>query len=117
MGVALELTLVKVFFQIVGEQGPTFGYLGRLDSGHIVHFIFLCNKWLYPEIIIFCLYSNSTEGGDLDLIDFQLQLLTHRQIYCTYIIILLWSVTGHILDRVAGCAFSGRPLARGDWKC
>ena len=33
----------------------------------------------------------------MDLIDFQLQILTHRQIYCTYIIILLWSVTGHIL--------------------
>ena len=34
-------------------------HLGRLDSGHIVHFIFfLCNKWLYPETIIFCLYSN-----------------------------------------------------------
>ena len=49
---------MKGFFQIVGEQGHTFGYLGRLDSGHIVHFIFLCNKWLYPETIIFCLYSN-----------------------------------------------------------
>ena len=46
------------FFQIVGEQGHTFGYLDRLDSGHIVHFFFLCNKGLYPEIIIFCLYSN-----------------------------------------------------------
>ena len=44
---------MKVFFQIVGELGHTFGYLGRFDSGHIVHFIFLCNKWLYPEIIIF----------------------------------------------------------------
>ena len=32
--VARELTLVKIFFQIVGEQGHTFGYLGRLDSGH-----------------------------------------------------------------------------------
>ena len=30
------------FFQIVGEQGHTFGYLDRLDSGHIVHFIFFC---------------------------------------------------------------------------
>ena len=42
VGVARELTLVKVFFQIVGEQGHIFGYLGRLDSGHIVHFIFFC---------------------------------------------------------------------------
>ena len=44
------------FFQIVGEQGHTFGYLGRLDFGHIV--IFLCNKGLYPEIDFVCLYSN-----------------------------------------------------------
>ena len=41
------INIGEVFFQIVGEQGHTFGYLGRLDSGHIVHFIFfLCNKWL-----------------------------------------------------------------------
>ena len=38
-------------FQILEEQDHTFGFLGRLDSGHIVHF--LCNKGLYPEIIIF----------------------------------------------------------------
>ena len=31
-----------IFFQIVGEQGHTFGYLCRLDSGHIVNFIFFC---------------------------------------------------------------------------
>ena len=46
------------FLQIVKEKGHTFGYLGRLDSGHVVHFIFLCNKGLYPEIIIFCSFSN-----------------------------------------------------------
>ena len=57
VGLARELTLVKLFFfQIVGEQGHTFGYLGRLDFGHIV--MFLCNKGLYPEIVFFCLYSN-----------------------------------------------------------
>ena len=44
VGVARELTLVKVFSPIVGEQGHTFGYLGRLDSGHIVHFIFLVQQ-------------------------------------------------------------------------
>ena len=38
-GVAWELTLVKVFLQIVGKQGHTFGYLGRLDSGHIVYIL------------------------------------------------------------------------------
>ena len=36
-GVALEITLVIFFLQIFGEQGHTFGVLGRLDSGHIVH--------------------------------------------------------------------------------
>ena len=41
VGVAQELILVKVFVQIVREQGHTFGYLDRLDSGHIVHF-FVC---------------------------------------------------------------------------
>ena len=41
VGVARELTLVKISFQIVGKQGHTFGYLGRLDSGHIVHIIYL----------------------------------------------------------------------------
>ena len=40
-GVEQELTLVNVFFSIVGEQGHNFGYLGRLDSGHIVQFIFV----------------------------------------------------------------------------
>ena len=62
VGVARELTLVKDFFQIVGEQGHTFGYLDRLDSGHIVHFIFLCNKGLYPEIIIFVYIRIRREG-------------------------------------------------------
>ena len=79
VGVAWELTLVKVFSQILGEQGHTCWVLGRLDSGQIVHF-FWCNKGLYPEIyyyFIFCLYSNYTGGGDLDLIDFQLQIFTH----------------------------------------
>ena len=62
-GVARELTLVKdFFFQIVGKQGHTFGYLDRLDSGHIVHFIFLCNKGLYPEIIIFVYIRIRREG-------------------------------------------------------
>ena len=54
VGVARELTLVKVFFQIVGEQGHTFGYLGRLDSGHIVHFIFLCKAIFWIGWGIFC---------------------------------------------------------------
>ena len=64
------------FFQIVGEQGHTFGYFDKLDSGHIVHF-FLCNTGLYTEIIIFVYILIRREGGDLDLIDFQLQILTH----------------------------------------
>ena len=89
---------MKVFFQIVGEQGHTFGYLGRLDSGHIVHFFLFVQQRVVPRNYNFCLYSNKIGGGDLDLIDFQQQILMHRQIYCTYIIILLWSVTGHILD-------------------
>ena len=48
----------------------------------------------------------------MDLIDFSNRFLRHRQIYCTYIIILLWSgdwpyfglggvyfVTGHIVTK------------------
>ena len=47
----LELTLVKVFFGGMGwEQGHSFGYLGRLDSGHIVNF-FWCNNGLYPKLL------------------------------------------------------------------
>ena len=46
------------FFQIVGEQGHTFGYLDRLDSGHIVHFIFLVQQRVVPRNYYFCLYSN-----------------------------------------------------------
>ena len=37
VGVARELTLVKFFFIFLEEQGHNFWYLGRLDSGHIVH--------------------------------------------------------------------------------
>ena len=50
---------MKVFFlQIVGEQGHTFGYLDRLDSGHIVHFIFFVQQRVVPRNYYFCLYSN-----------------------------------------------------------
>ena len=51
----MGINIGEVFFHIVivGEQGHTFGYLDRLDSGHIAHYIFLCNRGLYPEIIIF----------------------------------------------------------------
>ena len=58
VGVARELTLVKDFFQIVGKQGHTFGYLDSLDSGHIVHFIFLGKQRVVPRNYYFCLYSN-----------------------------------------------------------
>ena len=37
------------FFQIVGEQGHTFGYLDRLDSGHIVHFFFFVQQRVVPR--------------------------------------------------------------------
>ena len=54
---------MNFFFRLWGEQGHTFGYLDRLDSGHIVHFIFfLCNKGLYPEIIIFVYILIRLEG-------------------------------------------------------
>ena len=63
VGVARELTLVKVFFQIVGEQGHTFGYLGRLDSGYIVHFIFLCTtKGCTQKLLFFVYIINRREG-------------------------------------------------------
>ena len=38
----------------------------------------------------FCLYSNWTGGGDLDLIDFKPHILTHRQIYCSFIYNILF---------------------------
>ena len=61
------------FFPILGEQGQIlFGFWVS-----VTRFIFVCNKGLYPEIIIFCLYSNKTGGDDLDLIDFHLHILTH----------------------------------------
>ena len=94
-GDARELTLVKVFPPDFWGTRPYIWVYCTLA----MLFIF-CNKGLYPEIISICLYSNYTGGGDLDLIDFQQPILTHRQIYCTYIIILLWSVTGRILDWV-----------------
>ena len=43
------------FFSDYGEQGHTFGYLDRLDSGHIVHFIFCATC---TQKLLFCLYSN-----------------------------------------------------------
>ena len=63
VGVARELTLVKDFFQIVGEQGHTFGYLDRLWTLAILFIsFFLCNKGLYPEIIIFVYIRIRREG-------------------------------------------------------
>ena len=56
VGVARELTLVKDFFQIVGEQGHTFGYLDRLDSGHIVHFFFFCATKGCTQKLLFFVY-------------------------------------------------------------
>ena len=38
-----------------------------------------------PRNYYFCLYSNWTVGGDLDLIDSHPQILMHRQIYCAFI--------------------------------
>ena len=53
VGVAQGITLVKFLKRFLGNNAIL---LVRLNSGHIV--IFLCNKGLSPEIIIFCLYSN-----------------------------------------------------------
>ena len=55
-GVALELTLVKVLFQIVGEQGHTTGYLDRLDSGHIVYYIFCATKGCTQKLIFLFIF-------------------------------------------------------------
>ena len=38
------ITIGEGFFQIVGKRGHNFGYSVRLDSGHIVHFIFCATK-------------------------------------------------------------------------
>ena len=51
------------FFQILGgNKAILLGIWDRLDSGHIVHFFFLCNKGLYPEIIIFVYILIRREG-------------------------------------------------------
>ena len=92
---------------MLGEQCHIFVFFSRLDSGHIFHFIFLCNKGLSSEFFIFYLYSNWLGGGYLDLIDFQRQILMHRQIYCAYISLrqaifrVGWGtfVTGHIVQQ------------------
>ena len=52
VGVARELTLV-IFFQIVGEQGHTFGYLGRWDSGHII--LLFVQQRVVSRYYYFCL--------------------------------------------------------------
>ena len=44
---------MKVLFQIVGEQGHTTGYLDRLDSGHIVYFIFCATKGCTQKLLFF----------------------------------------------------------------
>ena len=49
------------FFQIVGEQGHTFGYLGRLDFGHIV--IFCATKGCTQKLIFFVYILIRREGG------------------------------------------------------
>ena len=43
-------------------------------------FIFCARKGCTQKLLFFCLYSNETRWGYLDLIDFQLQILTHQQI-------------------------------------
>ena len=52
VGVARELILAKGVFRLFGGTGPHFGYLSRLDSGHIVHFHFCATPRNY---IFFCL--------------------------------------------------------------
>ena len=59
------INIGEVCFQIWGEQGHTFGFMGRLDSGHVVHFLFfLRNKGLYPKIIMFVYILIRREGGN-----------------------------------------------------
>ena len=52
---------MNVFFQIVGEQGHTFGYLGRLDFGHIVHF-FCITKGCTQKLLLFVYIIIRREG-------------------------------------------------------
>ena len=51
------INIGEVLFQIVGEHGHAFGYLGRFDSGHIVHFLYYCaTQGCTSEIIIIFVY-------------------------------------------------------------
>ena len=51
------------FFQIVGEQGHTFGYLGRLDSGHIVNFLSFCATEGCTQKLLFFVYFIIRQQG------------------------------------------------------
>ena len=49
---ARKLTFVKFISSFFGgEQGHTFGYLGRLDSGHNVYFHIFGQQRVDPELI------------------------------------------------------------------
>ena len=50
---ARELILVKFFSSDFGEQDHTFGFLGRLDSGQIAHF--LVQQRVIPIIFVYIL--------------------------------------------------------------
>ena len=62
VGVARELTLVKVFFRLWGNKAILLGIW--IDWTLAILFIsfFLCNKGLYPEIIIFVYILIRREG-------------------------------------------------------
>ena len=62
VGVARELTLVKDFFQIVGNKAILLGIWIVWTLAILFISFFLCNKGLYPEIIIFVYIRIRREG-------------------------------------------------------
>ena len=57
------INIGEVFFQIVGEQGHTFGYLGRFDSGILfIFFIFVQHRVVPPKYLFFVYILIRREG-------------------------------------------------------
>ena len=77
LGVVRELILVKVFSDFVGTR-PHFWIFGLWP------FFFVQQK-VVPLKLLFYVYILIRRGGVLDLIEFQLHSLTHRQKDCAFI--------------------------------
>ena len=79
-----RINIDEVFFSDYGGIRPYFWVFSSIGLWPYCSFHFFVQQRVVPRNYYFCLYSNWMGGGDLDLIDFQLQILMHRQIYIWY---------------------------------